>query len=246
NATGIRINYGITVAVGNGTSGPYNVTFPTTSPFGLPVERRSIFIKESVTNQESNPNFDIPSDDGLTGDITNPDAPPKVVAGTITYATANIPNLTFTNVIAPGNDIWATWQFQAPANPIKGIKFFWTATSTQDTLVFNNNEVARFDPNNFKLTNISGGPYFTTAIKNFFWVANYLGRAFILNNTDRMAVWDGTFLFNPVVSFTSSSPTVNELDTGLMVFIYKNRLVVLRPTESGAVKPQRARFSALN
>lgn len=246
NATGIRINYGIRVAVGNGTIGPYNVTLPTTAPFGLPIKDRSVYIKESVTNQESNPLFDVPNPDGLTGDITNPLAPPKVTAGTITYATANIPNLTFTNVIAIGDDIWAKWEFQAASNPIKGIKFFWTANSTQDTLVFNNNEVARFDPNNFKLTNITGGTYFSTSVKAFFSVANYLGRAFILNNTDRLTVWDGTFLTRPVVSFNSATPTVNDLTTGLLVFIYKNRIVVLRPTESGTVRPQRARFSALN
>lgn len=246
NATGIRVDFGVRIATGDGVTTVFNVNLNTIIP-GLPIKKRSLYIENTFTAQFTPPNDDVPAANGQTGSLVN--VPNGVTAGNITYDSGAITTLTF--AVAPpaaatDQDIWARWEFPAAANPIKGIKYFWTSDSTQDTLIFNNNQMAIFDAPKFKLTNVTGDDYFTTTDKSFFSVANYLGKAFILNAADRLTCWDGEFLFQPVVSFTSSTPTVNELTTGLHVILYKNRLLVLRPTESNVVRPQRVRFSALN
>lgn len=248
--TPIRINYGVKVASNTGgapSPGPYTLNFPTTGAFGTPLTLKSIFIKNTASNQFSATSGDVPTST-TTGTLVNGSG---ISSGSITDYTAasNQGTVTFVGNIsnvAANADIWATWEYTAPANPIKGIKFFWASDGSQNTIVFNNNQMAQLDPANFKINNVSGADIWTTADANFFSVANYQNKAWILNNTNRLTAYDGTNIFQPIVSFTRASPTVNELTTGLHIFIYKNRLVVLRPTESGTVKPQRARFSALN
>lgn len=245
NATGIRVNFGVRVAVGDGATLTFNFNLNSIIA-GLPTGKRSLFIKNTATNQFSPTTFDAPGVMGVTGNLTN--LLDGVTSGTITYATGAV---TITFAVAPpaaaaDQDIWARWEFPASSEPIKGIPYFWTSDSSQLTLVFNNTMMAYIDSANFKLTNLSGPNYFNTADRNFFCVANYIGRAFILNNSDRLTVWDGTFLTQPIVSFNSATPLHNDLTTGLMPWLYKNRLNILRPIENNTVKPQRDRYSALN
>lgn len=245
--TPIKLTFGVLVAVGNGGT-TYACSLPITGAFAAPIKPKSVFIGNVSTGQGSNPSFDVPTTID-TGSLVGGD----VSAGVVQYSTGKIDtasppsvSVTFNAPITLNTDIFAQWEFQAPSNPIKGIPFFWTATSSQDTLVFNNNQVAKVDPLNFKLTNISGGDIFNTSQKAFFFTANYLGRIFILNNNDPLTVWDGTNFTQPVVAFSSLAPTTNNLDTGLLIFLYKNRLVILRPTENGVIQPQRARYCKLN
>lgn len=244
--TPIKITYGVRLATGDGvtTVFAFNLNSVIT---GLPIKKRSVFIKNTSSNQFTNEPFDTPNSAGTVGDLTN--VADGVTAGNVTYATGAVATLTF--AVAPpaaaaDQDIWGTWEFEATAEPIKGIKFWWDENSAQKTLVFNNTEAAIVDPLNFKLTNISGPAYFNTASANFFSVANYLGYAFILNNTDRLTVWDGTSLYQPIVALDDGSPTTNNLTTGLHTLLYKNRLLILRPTIDGVVKPQQVMYSALN
>lgn len=242
--TPIRIDYGIRIAVGDGVTTSFSFTLPGTGSFAYPISLRSLYIRNTQSNQNTASTGDVP-----TNTVSGTLVPgTTAMSGTITYATG-AGTVTFNT--APANagangDIWAQWQFQAAANPIKGIKFFWNSDGTQNTIVFNNNQMAQLDPANFKITNVTGANFFNTAAKNFFSVDNYLGKAYIVNNTDRLTIYDGTNVYQPIVSFTSGSPTVNELNTALHVFVFKNRLCLLRPTESNITKPQRLRFSALN
>lgn len=132
---------------------------------------------------------------------------------------------------------------------IRGIKLYTTNTAVQTTLVFNNTQAAIVDDTNHKLTNISGPGFYTLAQSdpNFFSVANYQFYAFILNNKDPLSVYDGTSLYYQSIDLTAAPAAVQTLTTGLHVFLYKNRLVILRPTWStDGVQPQQALFSALN
>lgn len=108
----IYLSYGVRLAIGDGTAGPYAVSIPITGNYTGPVHLRSVFVAASTAPQQtSNSPFETPAADGLTGDLTNTGAAPKVTAGTITYATGAITGLTFTNAVAAGNDIWARWEF---------------------------------------------------------------------------------------------------------------------------------------
>lgn len=243
--TPIRINYGVRIATGDGVTVTFPFALPTIAPYALPITSRHLVIHNTATAQETAATGDTPASDGLTGTLS----PGSVgMTGTITYATG-VGSVTFgvaPPAAAADEDIWATWEFTAPDDPIKGIKWFWTSDGTQKTLIFNNHRMAEMDPANFTMNEVVGSDLFTTTNPSFFSVANYQNKAFILNNTNRLTVYDGTNIYQPIISFTSATPLVNELNTGLHIFIYRNRLIILRPTENGAVKPQRARYSALN
>jgi hypothetical protein len=245
NATGIRVDYGIRIGVGNGVTTLFTVNLNTLIP-GLPINRNSVYVANTATAQHSLSTFDVSNSAGTIGTLT--DLPNGVNAGFITYASGFLSvNFVVPPPAAAANqDVWVRWEFQAAASPIKGIKFFWTSDGTQQTLVFNDTMAAVVDSNNRKLTNISGPNFFNTNPKAFFSVANYIGKAFIVNNTDRLTVWDGTFLYKPIVSILSSTPLVNNLTTALFVTVYKNRLNLFRPTITGTIKPQRLMYSALN
>jgi hypothetical protein len=238
--TPIRIDYGVRIAVGNGTVGPYAFTLPGT----LPIILKSIYIENTFSVQNTSASGDV-STDAITGTFVPGTAG---MTGSITYATG-VGSVTFGAVVpaaAANQDIWATWQFQPTSEPIKGIKYFWASDGSQNTVVFDNTQMAQLDPTNFKITNVSGADIWTTSTDAFFHTSNYLGKLYILNNTDRLTVYDGTNIYQPIVSFNSATPTVNDLSTGLFTFVYKNRLIILRPTEASTVRPQRARYSALN
>lgn len=243
--TPIRINYGVRIAQGDGVTVTFPFAIPTIAPYSTPITSRHLFIKNTASVQNTSTGFDVPNSTGTVGTLGPGTAG---MSGTITYATG-VGSVTFNTApsgAATDQDIWATWEFSSADNPVKGIKFYWVVDGTQKTIVFNNKRMFELDPANFTIIDVTGSDYFTTADANFFSVANYQAKAFIVNNTDRMAVYDGVNLYTPIISFTVATPTVNELNTGLHVFLFRNRLIVLRPTEGGSVKPQRARFSALN
>lgn len=242
--TGIKVNFGIRIAVGNGVT---TVFTPNLNTFvaGLPIHARSLFIKNTFSAQNSAPGFDTPNGAGTTGTFDNPG---QVINTSVTYATGAT---SFQFAVAPpvaaaNQDIWARWEFTAPTSPIKGIETYWDANGDQQTLVFNNTQVAQFDSANFKLTNISGGDIFATTTKAFFSTANYQSKLFILNNTDPLTIWDGVSFIRPTIQLTDPGGSNETLITGLHIFLYKNRLNILRPTTSVSVKPQRDLYSALN
>lgn len=243
--TGIRVNFGVRVAVGDGATTSFSVNLNSVIS-GLPIHKRSVFVKNTSTNQFSPTTFDVPNSAATTGSLVN--VPNGVTAGSVTYASGA---LTITFAVAPpaaaaDQDIWVRWEFIGTGEPIKGIKYFWTSDGTQQTLVFTNTQMGVIDAVNRKITNVSGPGYFNTVTQYFFSVANYIGKAFIVNNTDRLTVWDGTFLYQPIVATNSGSPLVNTINTALFVTVFKNRLILFRPTLSGVVKPQRAAYSSLN
>lgn len=243
--TPIRINYGVSIATGTGIAGPYPFSLPVIAPFTSPITPRHLVIQNTISGETTAATGDVPDSTATTGTLSPGSAG---TTGTITYATG-AGTVTFGAAIpaaAADSDIWANWEFQAAANPIKGIKFFWTSDGAQKTIVFNNKRMAEMDPANFTMTDVTGSDFWTTSDANFFSVANYQGKAWILNNDNRLTVYDGTNLYQPIVDFTNATPTTNQLNTGLHIFMFRNRLIILRPTINGTIKPQQAVFSALN
>lgn len=241
--TPIHMTYGEEFAVGNGTTGPYSGTLAHTK-----ITTRSVFISAwDGAEFESSPPFESPDalSPPVTGNLANT-SPPDVTSGTITYSTGAITGVNVTNAIPNPNSFWAKYQYVAPIDVIKGIKFFWNSLSSRQTIIFNNKQAALVDSVNFRFVNITGNDFWTTTANNFFVVANYQGKAWIVNNTDRLTVYDGTNVYQPIVSFVNSVPTHNDLTTALGVVLYKNRLVLIRPFEGANVQPQRVRYSALN
>jgi len=83
----------------------------------------------------------------------------------------------------------------------------------------------------------------SAAESDIFSYVNYRGSMFFVNGNDRLLKYDGTNLTRVVVDFTNATPTTNVLGTAQHVFLMKERLHLLSPSESGTEQKQRTRFS---
>ena len=237
--TAIAVDYGQLFDLGDGATKTFSGASWTPT---LPILSRSVIIGNTASAQISNTGGDAPNTAGTIGTISgNP-------SGTITYS-SGVTSVTFVtapSAVAADREIFIKYQFVAPQNPIKGIEQYIKRDSTSQTVVFNNNQAAYIDATNYTMVNITGGDVYNTGVSNFFWTANYQSKLWILNNSDPLSYYDGTSIQFPIVSFVDSTPLVNDLTTALAVFIFRNRLVIFRPTIDNVVQPQAAVYSALN
>lgn len=99
------------------------------------------------------------------------------------------------------------------------------------------------------------GDYFTGNSSNFFNSTNWkptnssTAYLYLTNNVDRVTLFDGTNLSRPPFPITLShqGSFTNDITTCLDIKVYKNRLLLLRPTIVGTSSPdaQSIRYSAL-
>lgn len=97
---------------------------------------------------------------------------------------------------------------------------------------------------NFLLT----GDYFTGDYTGFFNATNWNTYLYLTNNTDRITRFNGATLDRPPFAITLAhyQTLVNDITTCLDIDVYKNRLLVQRPTTNTVLEPQSIRFSATN
>ena len=102
------------------------------------------------------------------------------------------------------------------------------------------------------LTATLTGGYFSGDGTNFFNAINWLGNLFITNNVDPITLYNGSTLSRPYFSITQANQIagINNIQTCLDVDVYKNRLLVQRPTVINAggqngIGGQSIRYSAL-
>lgn len=105
----------------------------------------------------------------------------------------------------------------------------------------------------FTLTYNLAGDYFTGDNTNFFNSTNWMGFLYLTNNKDKITLFNGTTLSRPPFSIDQADYTgyVNNIGFCLDVDVYKNRLLVQRPSivNAGALNglaPQSIRWSAIN
>jgi len=87
---------------------------------------------------------------------------------------------------------------------------------------------------------------FTGTDSDFFWVENWNGKTYITNNQDQIQKYDGTDLAGLYVDLDTEGGPDNDLNSCLLIFLYKSRLVLLRTNESGTSHYQRARWCDIN
>jgi hypothetical protein len=89
---------------------------------------------------------------------------------------------------------------------------------------------------------------FTGDNTNFFWVANWeLGgssRMYITNNNDPLQKYDGVVLSRLTIDI-GDDDDVNDVNSALLIFIVKERIVIFSVNEDGTDFLQRARWSAI-
>ena len=129
--------------------------------------------------------------------------------------------------------------------PVQGLHTRQTVGFLKDLIAFNPTQAFLYDTATDVFDNISGITAWTGSDTDFFWSLNFQSSFWVTNNIDpiRYNISGSTWTdFLPLIN-----PT-DDVKTGLMVFAYKDRMVVLSPTEGvvgggGDQFRQRARYS---
>lgn len=90
--------------------------------------------------------------------------------------------------------------------------------------------------------------YFSGSTEEYFNKINWNDVLYMTNNKDRITTFDGTYIGRPPLAITLSqyNALTNAVDTALDVNVYKNRLLLMRTTESNIVQPYTIRFTKVN
>jgi hypothetical protein len=91
----------------------------------------------------------------------------------------------------------------------------------------------------------NGDTVFTGDNTNFYWIENWNDITYITNNVDPLHKYDGTNLSEVTVDLDVSGGPDNDLNSALLVVLYKNYLILFRTNEKGTDHPQRARWSQI-
>ena len=118
-----------------------------------------------------------------------------------------------------------------------------STAGTSNMLAFDLKRAAYYDEADAEFKAIGGTDIWTGTSANVIWGANYQDRLFVTNNKDRVQSYNGTTFSSLLMDLDGDAD--NDVDTCLLIFQYKERLLVLRTTEGGFYFPQRARWCAI-
>lgn len=206
--------------LGNGTVGPYIFTLART-----PITPGTVSITDGVQ---------IVTDNGagvLTGGGT----------GTVNYLTGAV-SVTFTVAVGVGVHITSTLLF-FPDEPVMGIMNFVTATNVKQLIVASTTRVNRYNPALNILEDITATLYTGTNFNFWSWVNYSTGagvpRLLFSNNVDNIQQYSGGAVTAYVPALAAGT-----IERALLMFEFKDRLVLLRTTENGGtIFPRRIRIS---
>ena len=171
------------------------------------------------------------TDDGdgtLSGDGT----------GTIVYTTG-VYDITFSGVTTGA--VTADYDFYPEYSIVGILPYVNLTTGDTDLMVFDEKRCAQYDTTNAKLEDVSTADTWAGGDYDFFHGCNARNYLYATNNTDQIYRWNGAAWAAFDIDIDGAG-AANDVDTCLMIFYYKERLVLLRPTESGTLYPQRARW----
>lgn len=129
-----------------------------------------------------------------------------------------------------------------PGYSIVGIETYDNlSTAESELFVWDKKRCAKWDADNQKLEDITGSDTWNGNDYNYIWGANARNKIYVTNNVDRVKYWDGTGPWTNLL-MDIDGDDANDVDTCLVIILYKERLVVFRTTENGTLYPQRARW----
>lgn len=86
---------------------------------------------------------------------------------------------------------------------------------------------------------------------DFFWVENWTlsgaSKTYITNNKDPLQIYDGTNLYQLSIDIGTDAARAgdNDVNSALLVFVYKERVIIFSTNENGTDYNQRARWSTI-
>ena len=170
--------------------------------------------------------YDEDGDGSLSGDGS----------GTIDYSTGAY-DVTF-NASTTGA-VTADYQHY-PALPVVGVFVYYDSQGSSSLLIWDTKRCNQWFPLQSSFHDMCESDEWAGAAKNFIWAENWADSMFITNDTDRIKRFDGSTFSNLDVDFSDNGS--NDVDACLMIFSYKQRLILLRTRENGSLYAQRARW----
>lgn len=164
--------------------------------------------------------------------------------GTINYTTGAWTadfSTCVSGTVLSGTDITATYDWY-PGNPVMGMFNYATNQGVEQLLVADTERLNRYDESSDELVDVTYSGVWTGLVNSaFVHSCNFNDHMYMTNNIDRVKDWDGSTLTNLDTVLVASG--INEVQTALLVFPYKERLILFRTYESsdGACM-QRARW----
>lgn len=158
-------------------------------------------------------------------------------SGTIDYTTG-VWSITYGSNPGGGHAITADYNY-FPGHPVMGIFNYYTNVGSAQLLGFDTKRLNEYNTSTHKFEDVTGQDEWSGADDNFVWTENWKNRMFITNNKDRIKSYDGENLTNLLMDIDGDE--VNEVDTCLLLFAHKDRLIALRTREDATLFAQRAR-----
>lgn len=124
--------------------------------------------------------------------------------------------------------------------PVQGLHTRQTTGFLKDLVAFTPRLTFLFNTATDVFDNISGTTSWTGTLTDFFWPLNYQRSFWITNNIDPIRYTYTTPVWE---DFTPDIDPSTTLQTALMIFPYKDRMVALSTTEGGMEFRQRVRYS---
>lgn len=202
-----------------------------------PLRNRGITGDLTIHTADGQETFTDLGDGALAGDAGG--------SGTINYATGEW-QITYGANPGGNHTISADYNWH-PDSRIMGIYHFYRQDGSSELLFFDMCRAAKYDVPTNRLVAVlhdteGYGDVWTGGTSDFFWTENWHDRLFITNNKNQIQVYEGSVLAPFVIDYAGGS--TNRVNTCLMIFAHKGRLIILCPTEEGTAYPQRVRWSA--
>jgi len=208
------------VATGDGSTTDFSGTLGNT-PL-RPQDNKTYFRFETAS--QGYKLYDEDMDGSLSGDGS----------GSVDYDTGDY-SLSFTTAPDDSSDITCYYYHKAQ-NPVTGIYQHYSETGGSELLAMDTVRVNQWYPDPKEFRDLSETDEFTGTSEDYVQMETWIDESYITNNRDPIKKFDGTSLTN--------LDTDGIIDACSKIFHYKGHLIALRTTESGNIKPHRARWSA--
>jgi hypothetical protein len=129
----------------------------------------------------------------------------------------------------------------------------WSDGDAHGTLIISGADPGHFETDGEVLTvsgitvaNAKGSASYelmTGSDSDFIWFENWRDVGYYTNNQDQIQKYDGNYPTKLTIDLDVEGGPDNDVNTCLLIFHIKNRILLLRTTEKGVSYPQRARWS---
>lgn len=131
-----------------------------------------------------------------------------------------------------------------PALPVVGILNYHTMAGVTELLAADTKRLFSWSTSCEAFQDITYSDIWGGSANSFIWACNYNDVIYMTNGLNQIVQYDGSTVSQFPIDLTAPKGGANEVDYCKMIFVYKERIVILASSET-TPKPQRARWCAV-